>query len=178
MILGLDVSTSSTGATFLSDSGERLLTTHFDLKKEKGIYRKMDKLKIELLDIICEMEESHGPLTGIYIEEPFKVFGQGKSSANVISMLQGFNATISYLLYHVFQIEPVHVNAMTARSLNDIKVPRGQKAKTVVIEHLLKNEPDFKVSYTKKGNIQTYWYDRADSIIIARAGLALSKKTQ
>ena len=50
------------------------------------------------------------------------------------------------------------------------KVPRGQKAKQVVLEHLLKTEPAFKIEYTRYGNPKPESYDRADAIIVAKAG--------
>ena len=64
-----------------------------------------------------------------------------------------------------------------ARKLCDIKVPRGQKAKQVVLEHLLKNEETFEIEYTRYGNPKPESYDRADAIIIAKAGYKLSQKT-
>ena len=45
-----------------------------------------------------------------------------------------------------------------------------QKAKQVVLEHLLETEPAFKIEYTKFGNPKPESYDRADAIIIAKAG--------
>jgi len=44
------------------------------------------------------------------------------------------------------------------------------KAKKVVIEHLVANEPDFSIEYTKHGNPKPHEFDRADSLVIAKAG--------
>lgn len=49
-------------------------------------------------------------------------------------------------------------------------MPRGQKAKQVVLQHLLDTEPAFKIEYTKHGNPKPESYDRADAIIVAKAG--------
>ena len=49
-------------------------------------------------------------------------------------------------------------------------MPKGAKAKEVVLEYLLDNEPTFEVEYTKHGNHKPDSYDRADSIVIAKAG--------
>jgi hypothetical protein len=65
------------------------------------------------------------------------------------------------------------VGATQARKLVGIKVPRGQKAKKVVMEHLLATEPDFKIELTHKGNPKPQEFDRADALIVARAGLKL-----
>ena len=44
------------------------------------------------------------------------------------------------------------------------------KAKQVVLDYLLDNEPSFEVEYTRHGNPKPDSYDRADSIVIAKAG--------
>ena len=62
------------------------------------------------------------------------------------------------------------IGATSARKQAGIKVPRGKKAKEVVLEHLLANEPAFKIEYTKHGNPKPESYDRADAIVIAKAG--------
>ena len=58
-----------------------------------------------------------------------------------------------------------------------IKVPRGQKAKQVVLQYLLDNEPAFKIEYTKHGNPKPESYDRADAIIVAKAGWAIEQSS-
>jgi hypothetical protein len=50
------------------------------------------------------------------------------------------------------------------------------KAKQVVIEHLVTNEADFSIEYTKHGNPKPHEFDRADSLVIARAGHYLVKR--
>ncbi len=67
-------------------------------------------------------------------------------------------------------MEPQYVTAMEARKLCGIKVPRGHKAKQVVLEHLLDTEPAFSIEYTSHGNPKPESYDRADAIVIAKAG--------
>ena len=44
------------------------------------------------------------------------------------------------------------------------------EAKEVVVEFLLDNEPKFVVQYTKFGNVKPECFDKADSIVIAKAG--------
>ncbi len=51
------------------------------------------------------------------------------------------------------------------------------KAKQVVLKFLLDNEPTFEIEYTKQGNPKPDSYDRADSIVIAKAGYAEWMKT-
>ena len=73
-------------------------------------------------------------------------------------------------MYELFEIKPKFISASSARKQSGIKVPRGQKAKEVVLQHLLESEPAFTIEYTRHGNPKPESYDRADAIIIAKAG--------
>ena len=44
-----------------------------------------------------------------------------------------------------------------------------------VLEYLLDNEPAFKIEYTNRGNPKPESYDRADAIIVAKAGYKLQQ---
>ena len=110
------------------------------------------------------------PIEHIYIEQPFTFFNSGGSSGKTMAALQRFNGIVSWLLFEVFEIRPEYIGATSARKQVGIKVPRGQKAKQVVLEHLLQTEPAFHIEYTKHGNPRPESYDRADAIIIAKAG--------
>ena len=98
------------------------------------------------------------------------MFRAGFSSAKTLTLLSKFNGVVSWLCYDVFGIPPEYDSASSARKQAGIKVPRGQKAKQVVLEHLLNNEPAFKIEYTKHGNPKPESYDLADAIVIAKAG--------
>ena len=75
----------------------------------------------------------------------------------------------------MFKMEPKYIAATSARKQAGIKVPRGQKARAVVLQYLLDNEPAFTVEYTKHGNPKPESYDRADAIVIAKAGWAIEQ---
>ena len=98
-------------------------------------------------------------------------FNSGGSSAKTMAALQRFNGVVSWMVYECFELEPQYLGATEARKLVGIKVPRGQKAKQVVMEHLLATEPDFTIERTSKGNPKPQEFDRADALVIARAGL-------
>ena len=98
------------------------------------------------------------------------MFRSGFSSAKTLSTLASFNGIVSWICYQIFGKESEYVSASSARKLCGIKIPRGQKAKQVVLQFLLDNEPDFEVLYTKYGNPKPESYDKADSWVIARAG--------
>jgi|TARA_R110002020_G_scaffold46430_1_gene132028 hypothetical protein len=180
MVLGVDVSTSITGFAIIAD-GSLLYYDSIDLRKHKGFFSKTIAIKEKILDLyevyqLNNDDESTSlggadyPIEHIYIEQPFTFFNSGGSSAKTMATLQRFNGVVSWLLYEIFEIEPKFIGATSARKVAGIKVPRGQKAKQVVLQHLLDTEPAFKIEYTKHGNPKPESYDRADAIIIAKAG--------
>ena len=77
---------------------------------------------------------------------------------------------MSWLIYELFEIKPKFIGSTSARKHAGIKVPRGEKAKQVVLVHLLENESSFKIEYTRYGNPKPESYDHADAIVIAKAG--------
>lgn len=186
-ILGVDISTSITGFAVVAD-GVLVYYDSIDLRKHKGFFAKTLVIKEKILDIYemyqCNNEpgvmtgDSAYPIEHIYIEQSLHMFMGGKSSAKTLSTLTRFNGVVSWLLYELFEIEPQFVGASTARKHAGIKVPRGQKAKEVVLKFLLDNEPTFKIDYTKHGNPKPESYDRADAIIVARAGYKIEQQAE
>ena len=179
MILGIDVSTSITGFAVVAED-ELVFYDSVDLRKKKGAFEKALLVKEKLMDLFemyqCYNNEGPGwgdsdyPINHIYIEQPFTFFNSGGSSAKTMATLQKFNGIVSWIVYELFELEPQYVTAMEARKLCGIKVPRGQKAKKVVLEHLLETEAAFKIEYTSHGNPKPESYDRADAIVVAKAG--------
>ena len=88
-----------------------------------------------------------------------------------MSTLASFNGVVSWLVYRILKTEPEYLAATSARKLCGIKVPRGTKAKQVVIQHILDNVPEIQIEYTKQNNVKPHCYDKADSWVIAKAGL-------
>lgn len=181
MILGVDVSTSITGFAVIADE-QLVYYDSIDLRKYKNVFDKTIAIKEKILDLY-EMYQLNNddnssagfgdakfPIEHIYIEQPFTFFNSGGSSGKTMAALQRFNGIVSWLLFEVFEIRPEYIGATSARKQVGIKVPRGQKAKQVVLEHLLQTEPAFHIEYTKHGNPRPESYDRADAIIIAKAG--------
>ena len=186
MILGVDVSTSITGFAMVAD-GKLLYYDSVDLRKYKNVFEKGAVLKEKILDLYeayqCNNEATYStasdfPIEHIYIEQPFTFFNSGGSSAKTMATLQKFNGIVSWLLYELFEIQPEYVLAQTARKKVGIKVPRGQKAKQVVLQFLLDSEHAFHVEYTNKGNPKPESYDRADAIIVAMAGHILEQERE
>ena len=171
MILGLDVSTSVTGVAILNSNGDLIHMEHIDLKKTKDIYEKATKIEDALVSLYSNYQITH-----IFIEQPFTFFNSGGSSAKTMAVLQKFNGIVSWICHHEFTLTPQHIMAGEARKAVGIKVPRGTKAKLVVMQHCIDNEKLFEVEHTRFGNIKQHYYDIADAIIIAKAGYHLTNK--
>ncbi len=179
MVLGVDVSTSITGFAVVAD-GQLVYYDSIDLRKHKNVFDKSIAIKEKILDLyeMYQLDndddpgwgDSKYPIQKIYVEQPFMFFNSGGSSAKTMAILQKFNGIVSWMLYEVFQIRPEYVSATAARKHAGIKVPRGQKAKQVVLQHLLDTEPAFNIEYTRHGNPKPESYDRADAIVVAKAG--------
>ena len=146
MILGVDVSTSITGFAVMAE-GELVYYDYIDLRKEKDMFAKTVAMKEKILDIFDMYQcgsysrikfadvKADYPIQHIYIEQPFTFFNSGGSSAKTMATLQKFNGIVSWLIYEIFEIKPQFVGATAARKHAGIKIPRGKKAKQVVMEH-------------------------------------------
>jgi hypothetical protein len=163
MILGLDVSTSITGATILNSSGVVVYNEAWDLRKYKTFFKKAEYVEQKLSDLSFDVER-------VYIEQSLQSFRSGFSSAKTLSTLARFNGVVSWMVYRILQTEPEYIAATSARKKVGIKVPRGTKAKECVIRHVIDNVPDVTITYTKFGNVKPECYDKADSWVIAMAG--------
>ena len=186
MILGVDVSTSITGLAIVAD-GSIVYYDSVDLRKYKNVFEKGVVLKEKIVDLYEAYQFSNEefflgnskyPIEHIYIEQPFTFFNSGGSSAKTMATLQKFNGIVSWFLYEIFEMQPNYVLAQSARKTVGIKVPRGEKAKAVVLKYLLDTEPAFNVEYTKQGNPKPESYDRADAIIVAKAGYIIEQERE
>lgn len=169
MILGLDISTSITGATILDPQGQVVYNEAWDTRKFKNIFEKAEYIE-EQINKLCS--NGYG-IEKVFIEQSLQSFRSGFSSAKTLSTLSRFNGIVSWMVYRILRKEPEYIAATSARKLCGIKVPRGTKAKEVVLNFLLDNEPSFGISYTRFGNPTPDSYDRADSLVVARAGYSL-----
>lgn len=173
MILGFDISTSVTGIAIIDDNNNLIYKDHWDLKKHKDFFDKALYVKDKIYDLRYKFGNK---INSIYIEQSLQSFRSGFSSAKTLSTLSRFNGTVSWICYEHFKLKPNYLAATSARKLNGITVPKGKKAKEIVINFLLDNEDSFDVEYTKHGNIKSHYYDISDAIIIARAGFVLENE--
>lgn len=165
MILGLDISTSITGATVIDENGKVIHNEAWDLRKYKEFFQKAEIVKGK----IWELEDTF-LIKEVYIEQSLQSFRSGFSSAKTLSTLSRFNGVVSWLCYDILKLKPEYIAATSARKKCGIKVPKGTKAKQVIIQYVLDNVPSVLIEYTKHGNPKPHCFDKADSWVIANAG--------
>ena len=102
MILGLDISTSITGATIIDDEGNVVYNQAWDTRKYKNFFQKSEKVHEHLASL---------PIvpTKIYIEQSLQSFRSGFSSAKTLSTLSRFNGVVSWMCYKMYGLEPEYI---------------------------------------------------------------------
>ena len=165
MILGLDISTSITGFTLLSDSGDIVLCDYIDLKKLSNMFDKAKTVEHRLQEIF-----NNNKIKQVWIEESLQMFSSGMSSAKTLATLTKFNGIISWITWDKFNIQPEYIAAVSARKEIGLTVSKGQRGKDVVMKYMLDNHPWFVVDYGRTGKIKPHFYDMADSFVVAKAG--------
>jgi len=171
MILGLDISTTMVGAAILDSSSRDLKrSVGWDISKCSTTYDKAEMIGAELYGIRSEYKIEH-----VFVETALKRFLPGKSRADTIIKLAKFNGIVSWICYECFGLEPTFINVNTARSLYGLSFPRGTKSpqrKKMVIEEVIEKEKTaFRYEMARGGrNYKRGTDDRADAIVIARAG--------
>ena len=168
MILGLDISTSITGVTVVDDSGKVVFNEAWDFRNKKYFPTLFHKGR-EIKELLRQLDDEFY-ISSVFIEQSLQSFRSGFSSAKTLSTLSRFNGIVSWICYEIFELEPEYIAATSARKKCGIKIPKGVKAKQVVIQYVLDNVPSVLIEYTKHGNPKPYCFDKADSWVIAKAG--------
>jgi len=183
MILGLDISTSSTGWCVLDKSGLMVSIGYIDLKKEKNSFKKAKLVQQKISDIHLNHE-----IKKIFIEENLQTFRSGFSSAKTLSTLARFNGIVSFICYEEFKIEPEFLNVNSSRKSLGIKIQRekdcGKSTKQQVLEwvstSLSSTNYQWPVKTLKSGPrkgqnvLEVGCYDMADAYVIAKAGIEVN----
>lgn len=171
MYLGLDISSSCTGIAILSKDGELLLS---DYSKPDSKLDLFDKIKYQL-DYIDQLIEKYG-IKEIIIEEPLQKFQTGSSSSHTISVLLRTNYAISWVLFDKYGFKPEYLNRSAARKIVCGAKKKGEKDKDICLTWAMVNEPLFNLTTGPRGGIDTSNYDKADAIVLVRAGWKSKKK--
>ena len=173
--LGLDISTSITGATVIQD-GKIIKSTFWDTRNKNKfatIYDKAKFVKFQLEDLAFDHN-----ITSIYIEQSLHSFRSGFSSAQTLSTLSRFNGIVSWICWELFGIQPEMIAATSARKQAGVGIKRGDNAKEKVLQFVIDKYPDIEIQYTKHGNPKPGTLDMCDSIVIALAGDNIVRQTQ
>jgi hypothetical protein len=167
MILGLDISTSITGYAIIDFDGTLIDIGSWDMRNKNHF----PDMFAKSLFIKKKLKEFDYPIDNIFIEPALNMFMMGRSSSHTISTLIKFNGITTWMCYEEFGIQPQFIPAISARKKCGITIKRGQKAKEIVMNFFLDIDPLFSVEYTKHGNPKPQYYDQADALVMAKAGL-------
>jgi len=171
MILGLDISTTMVGVAIIDENSKNLVhSTGWDLSKIDTVYDKYELVGAEFCTLRGDYKIEH-----VFVETALKRFVPGRSRADTIIKLAKFNGVVSWLCYDVLMLEPTFINVNTARSLYGLSFPRstkGPQRKKMVIEAVIEKEKTaFSYEMARGGkNFKRGTDDRADAVVIARAG--------
>ena len=167
IILGLDISSSRIGYCLINENEDLLLVNEIKLKSSQSLEERADIFK-KTMEIINE----HSEVNYVFIEQPFMAFSGGKTTAATMAKLQRFNGMCSYVVHNLFGGPAILIQANKARGLVNLKIKRGDNTKLKVIEWVSDIYPnEFLVEYTRHGNPKPGTDDKADSVVIANAGL-------
>ena len=176
--IGLDISTAIVGICFLDINGNLVKLDNINLKKTKSIFGKSEVVKHRFIEYKSSLKFTNK--LKISIEEAFQSFSSGFSSATTLSQLNRFNGIVSYLVYDIFNIEPLYINVNSARKNLQIKIDRKSKSSTkeqvfqwvknnineefIWPEKVLKSGPN-------KGRVKfdESCYDMSDAFVICKA---------
>lgn len=175
MILGLDISTTVIGVALIDDQGNLALSEHWDISKQDTLFEKAEVVG----SLMWELRTNH-KIGYVFVETALKKFFPGKSRADTIVKLAKFNGIVSWICFDTFGEVPAFVNVNTARTLYGLSFPRGTKGpqrKKMVIEAVKdKEKTAFQYEMARGGkNYKKGTDDRADAVVIARAGEFLIK---
>tara|TARA_A100001515_G_C4528037_1_gene195914 strand:- start:51 stop:629 length:579 start_codon:yes stop_codon:yes gene_type:complete len=171
MILGLDISTTMVGVAVIDISSRALVKVEgWDISKAQTIFEKAETIGAELYTL-----RSKYNITEVFIETALKKFLPGRSRADTIIKLAKFNGIVSWICFECFEKDPTYINVNTARTLYGLSFPRstkGPQRKKMVIEAVIEKEKTaFKYEMARGGrNYKKGTDDRADAVVIARAG--------
>ena len=170
MILGLDISTTIVGIAVIDSEGKLLVSDHWDISKVDSLFEKAEVIGSSLWELKGQYN-----IESVFIETALKKFFPGKSRADTIIKLAKFNGIVSWISFDTFGAPPTFINVNTARSLYGLSFPRGTKGpqrKKMVIEAVKdKEKTAFTFEMARGGkNYKKGTDDRADAVVIARAG--------
>ena len=169
MILGLDISTTTTGFAVLSLDGTVVELGHISLGKLETVWDKADAIQTWAHQMV-----SHHTLTHIFVEQSLTAFRPGLSSAAVLASLTRFNGIASFIVRQETGLTPTFIGCTVARTACGIKVKKGKAngtGKEQAFRHVTSLMLHREWPLTKTGKVRQECFDEVDAYIIATAGL-------
>ena len=112
IILGLDISTSITGATVIQDG--QIKESFFWDTRNKNKFPSLYNKAVLIRENLNKLRQDHN-ISDIYIEQSLHSFRSGFSSAQTLSTLSRFNGIVSWLCYEIFDIQPQMIAATSSQ---------------------------------------------------------------
>lgn len=166
MLLALDISTSCVGWCVYDYSKKLVAAGAIETKKCKSndLYDKMDYVIDELWKIIQDHKVT---ISHLAAEAALKKFSGGKTTANTMAMLIGFNFCLCYNMTRKLGCSSIMLDVRAARRVMKITIPKGAKDKKVfVITQVKPMYPNLDWALKKTGKYKDWCGDMADAIVI------------
>jgi len=200
MLLGLDVSTSTIGVSLFDLNGNLIKVSHYEPKVKDKNADQMKKLWLKAhsfeLELLEQFEEYIGEIQYIFIEEPLK----NSANPNTAAMLNRFSGFIYDICYNVFQVFPRYITVddsrrkalpeLVGKRINEktkkesktaslwgpipLKIgntPLSKLRKHIILSLVSQRFPEVTWLLNRNLTIDKKNFDRADSIVVALAGL-------
>lgn len=175
-VLGLDISTSTTGICILETKEKEvepdlILLDKIEFKNCKTFWEKVDLAREYISSKSFEKKSLN--LDEIFIEESLQSFRTGMSSAATITTLAKFNSLLSYFVREKFNKDPHFLAAVSARKLCGIQILKnGKSAKEQTFDWAAAGPlKDYPWPLKKNGFPKDWSKDATDAYVIARAGI-------
>jgi len=181
--LGLDISTSIIGASFIFENNT-FLFKHIDLTKTKCFFDKTSLVEEFLNNIISEVKLKN--IKKVYIEDSLQSFRKGMSSAKTLMTLAKFNGIVSNIVFRITKIKPDFINVNTARKTLNIKIDKNSSIdkKEQIMEWVNNdvNGYDWPTKIISRGvnkgvvKFEKFCYDISDAYVICKAGIIINEQ--
>ena len=162
-VMGLDISSSTIGYS-ICESGKLTSQGHYKPMKSKSkgknnhLAERLSKTYNDMKKII----KDNNPDV-VVIEDYAKRFSAGRSSARTIIVLSCFNEVVAMACLESIKKMPIRYAVSSIRKTLSLK---GKTEKEDVLEKILEEYPDFKISKNRNDNIKKEVFDEADSLAV------------
>jgi hypothetical protein len=185
IIMGLDISTSTTGVTLLEhvrDFDPKRHVVHQEAiefkTKDMTFWNKVD----QFYDHMKKIHDHFGQIEAFGVESPLKRFASGASSASTVCLLQRFNGIVSYITRDIYNVDPIFIGVTDARKNCGIKTQQTKKAginaKMQTARWMLEHDLQHVQYPLKRGheeelvrtiyNVKSFVFDEIDSYVVCK----------